>query len=161
MDAKELQKALSGGEVDLKAMPNVKIATPDGKPTSIDDYDSFMQFLMTASMNAQLLKIRKYFDDRTSNGLIQTWGMDPDNPLTITDELVEIKLDFPAQSLSLFNDDNDSDSVYVWVNDLGRPKATVKGGEALNLNYETHKINYLYLQCAAGETADVRIVAKD
>jgi len=144
-----------------ESLKQVKTVDKNGKAVAIDDYDSFMQFLVQASQLAQIVKIRKYFDDRTSNGLIQTWGMDPDNPLTITDELKELKLDFPAQSVSLFNDDDDSDSVYAWVNDLSRPKATVKGGEALNLNYETHIINYIYLQCAADESTDVRIVAKD
>jgi len=159
MDAKEIQRLLGGGEIDPKAIPQVTVSTPDGKSTSIDDYDSFMQFLITASMNAQLLKIRRYYDDRTSHGLIQTWGMDPNNPLTITDELKEIKLDFPAQSVYLFNDGDDA--VKVWVNDLSRPYVTVNSGETFNSDYETHKIEYLYLQCASGETADVRIVAKD
>jgi len=142
-------------------LPQIKVFE-DGKPISQERIDpAVMSFIMQSSQLAQIVKIRKYYDDRTSNGLIQTWGMDPDNPLTITDELKVLKLDFPAQSVSMFNDDNDSDSVYVWVNDLSRPKATVKGGESLKLNYETHKINYIYLQCAVGESTDIRIVAKD
>jgi len=159
MDNKEIQELLSGSEVDPKTISDIKVSTPDGKPTSIDDYDSFMSFLMQASQLAQIVKIRKYFDDRTSNGLIQTWGMDPDNPLTITSELKEIKVDYPAQSVYLSNDGDDS--VYVWVNDLGRPKATVKSGETFKSDFETHKIYYIYLQCAADESAAVRIVAKD
>lgn len=112
-----------------------------------------MSFLMQASQLSQIVKIRKYFDDRTSHGLIQTYDV------TVTDELKEIKVDYPAQSFSLFNDG--ADTVDVWVNDLGRPKRSVKSKESLNLNYETHTVNYLYLQCAAGESASVRIVAKD
>lgn len=142
-----------------ESLKQIKTVDKNGKDVAIDDYDSFMLFLIQASQLAQVVKIRKYFDDRTSNGLIQTWGMDPDNPLTITDELKEIKVDYPAQSLYLSNDGDDA--VKVWVNDLGRPKATVKSGETFKTDFETHKINYIYLQCAADESADVRIVAKD
>jgi len=151
MDAEEIQRLLAGGKVEV---------VEDGKQVANPRIDpNVMQFLMAASMNAQLLKIRKYYDDRTSNGLIQTWGMDPNNPLTITDELKEIKLDFLAQSVYLFNDGDDA--VKVWVNDLSRPYVTVNSGEPFKSNYETHKIEYLYLQCASGETAYVRIVVKD
>jgi len=151
MDNEDFQKLLVGGKVEV---------VEDGKQVANPRIDpNVMQFLMTASMNSQLLKIRKYYDDRASNGLIQTWGMNSDNPLTITDELKEIKVDYPAQSIYLFNDG--SDAVKVWVNDLSRPYATVNSGETFKSDYETHKIGYLYLQCASGETASVRIVAKD
>jgi len=154
MDAKEIQKVLSGETpIDPKAIPQVKVSTPDGKPTSIDDYDSFMQFLITASMNAQLLKIRKHFDDRTSHGLIQRF-----NPM-VTDQPTEIKVDYPAQSFSLFNDG--PDPVTVWVNTRLRPEATVNAFETMNVSYETHVIKHFYLQCAPTQTAAVRIVAKD
>jgi len=151
MDNEDFQKLLAGGKVEV---------VEDGKQVANPRIDpNVMQFLMTASMNSQLLKIRKYFDDRTSNGLIQTWGMSSDNPLTITGELKEIKLSFAAQSVYLFNDGDDA--VKVWVNDLSRPYATVNNGETFKSDYETHKIEYLYLQCDSGESANIRIVAKD
>jgi len=154
MDDKEIQRVLSGEtSIDPKDIPQVTVSTPDGKSTSIDDYDSFMQFLMTASMNAQLVKIRKYFDDRRPNGLIQRF-----NPL-VTDQPTEIKVDYAAQSFSLHNDG--PDPVNVWVNSRLRPEATVNNGETINVHYETHVIKHFYLQCAPTQTAAVRIVAKD
>jgi len=120
---------------------------------------SVMTFIMQASQLAQITKIRKYFEDRTPRGLIQTWGMDSNNPLTITDELKEIKFDYPAQSFSLVNDGDNT--VYVWVNSMMRPKSAVKSGETFNLDFELHKINYLYLQCENGQSTSVRIVAHD
>ncbi len=154
MEAEDLVKnILSGGGQNIQVVQNGKSVTNPRIDPAV------MSFIMQASQLAQIVKIRKYHDDRTSNGLIQTWGMDPDNPLTITDELKEIKIDYPAQSFSLFNDGDDA--VYVWVNSMARPKATVNSSEALNVDYETHKIDYIYLQCASGESADVRIVAKD
>jgi hypothetical protein len=120
-------------------------------------------FLMQASQLAQITKIRKYLEkyleDRSPHGLIQTWGMDSNNPLTITDELKEIKFDYPAQSLSLINDGDYT--VYVWVNNLIRPKSAVKKGETFNLDLELHKINYVYLQCESGTSTSVRILAQD
>jgi len=151
MDTKEIQKLLGGGNFEVIEDGN-KVDNPRIDPSP-------MSFLMQVAQLGQMVKIRKHLDDRTSHGLIQTWGMDLDNPLSITDELTEIKVDYPAQSLYLFNDGDDS--VYVWVNDLGRPKATVKVNETFKADYETHKISYLYLRCASGETADVRIIAKD
>jgi hypothetical protein len=120
---------------------------------------SVMTFILQASQLAQITRIRKYFEDRTPHGLIQTWGMDSNNPLTVTDELKEIKFDYPAQSLSLINDGDYT--VYVWVNSLIRPKSAVKSGETFNLDFELHKINYLYLQCEQGESTSVRIVGHD
>jgi hypothetical protein len=120
-------------------------------------------FLMQASQLAQITKIRKYLEkyleDRSPHGLIQTWGMDSDNPLTITDELTEIKFDYPAQSFSLINDGDYT--VYVWVNSMMRPKCAVKSGGTLDLDFELHKINCLYLQCESGESTSVRIIASD
>jgi len=154
MEAEDIQKVLSGEKsIDSEAMPKVSISTADGKSTSIDDYDSFMQFLMIASMNAQLVKIRKYFDDRRPNGLIQRF-----NPL-VTDQLTVITVDYPAQSFSLHNDG--PDTVTAWVNTRLRPEFTVNNGETINVNYETHVIKHFYLQCAPTQTAAVRIVTKD
>jgi len=149
----EIQKVLAGGEVNPKDIPQVTVSTPDGKPASIDDYDSFMSFLMQASQLAQLTKIRKYFDDRTSIGGIQRF-----NPL-VTDQLAVINVDYPAQSFSLHNDG--PDTVTVWVNTRLRPEATVDNGETINVGFETHVIKHFYLQCDPTQTAAVRIVAKD
>jgi hypothetical protein len=147
METEKLIQNILDGKQNIEVVENGKSVTNPRIDPAV------MSFIMQASQLAQIVKIRKYFDDRTSHGLIQTYDV------TVTDELKEIKVDFPAQSFSLFNDG--ADTVNVWVNDLGRPKRSVKSNEALNLNYETHKIKYIYLQCASGQSASIRIVAKD
>jgi hypothetical protein len=147
METEKLIQNILDGKQNIEVVEN-------GKPVTNPRIDpAVMSFIMQASQLAQIVKIRKYFDDRTSHGLIQTYDV------TVTDELKEIKVDFPAQSFSLINDG--PDTVYVWVNTTERPKVTVKSGAKFEPNYETHKINYIYLQCASGESTDVRIVAKD
>lgn len=152
MEAEKLfQNILDGKNVEV---------VENGKSVTNPRIDpAVMSFIMQASQLAQIVKIRKYFDDKTSHGLVQTWGMDTANPLTITDVLKEIKVDFPAQSFSLINDG--PNTVYVWVNTTERPKVTVKSGAKFEPNYETHKIKYIYLQCAIGESTGIRMVAKD
>ena len=147
METEKLIQNILDGKQNIEVVENGKSVTNPRIDPAV------MSFIMQASQLAQIVKIRKYFDDRTSHGLIQTYDV------TVTDELKKIKVDFPAQSFSLFNDG--ADTVNVWVNDLGRPKRSVKSNEALNLNYETHKIKYIYLQCASGQSASIRIVAKD
>lgn len=150
----DLQKVLSGEKSIDQVMPKVSVATPDGKPTSIDDYDSFMSFLMQASQLAQLTKIRKYFDDRTSHGLIQRYDF------VATDQIIELRLDYPAQSASIKKDGvND---VLVWVNTTLRPPhRMVRNGETFDIAVETHKLNCFYFQCNPGQTVPVRVVAND
>ena len=145
MDIKEIQELLGGGKVEV---------VEDGKQVANPRIDPApMSFLMQAAQLGQLVKIRKYFQDRTPNGLIQRF-----NPL-VTDQPTEIKVDYPAQSFSLHNDG--PDTVTVWVITRLRPEATVNQFETMNVSYETHVIKHFYLQCAPTQTAAVRIVAKD
>jgi hypothetical protein len=115
---------------------------------------SVMNFIMMASIASQAVKVRKYVEDRTPTGLIQTFNV------TATDDVAEVKLDYLAQSVSIINDDS-ANSVYVWVNSRGRPRHEIKHGETLDIDFEVHKIRYLYLQCDTGQSAAVRIVASD
>ena len=136
------------------AEPTVEVVDKDGHHVSNPRMDpSIMNFIMLASVASQAVRIRKYFDDRTSRGLIQTYN------IAATDVIQEIKVDYPAQSITIFNDG--VDSVFIGVNTTGRPKATLNNGEQLNIDYEVHKIRLLYLQCNPGEVANVRIIAKD
>jgi len=128
----------------------------DGKvvgPSGIDDYDSFMQFLMLASMASNIAKIREYFDDRTSNGYTQFW--DP----FITQVRQRWDLDVAAQSMSLINDG--PNNVFIWLNMLERRSNTVANGETFNINFERHKLRTLWAQCAPAQTAALRVSCKD
>ena len=136
------------------SMPAIEM-TENGQRVSNPRMDpSIMNFIMMASIASQAVKIRKYFDDRTSSGLIQSF-----NNLAVTDELREVKIDYPAQSFSLLN--NGPNTVNVSVNTTHRPSKAIAINQTLNINFETHQLKYLYLQCDRGETASVEIVVKD
>ncbi len=148
----------------IKALdvPYPPITTPDGKPTSIDDYDSFMQFLMLAAQTSQLTKIRKtldrvgeYIDDQTSEGWIQNF----DNiPVTDAEPSQEIRLDFPAQSISITNDG--PALIWVEINKRFHTRRTLLIRETLNLDFQTHKLERFFVQCPPTLTATFRGTAK-
>lgn len=144
---KEIQEA-------LKEIPRPQIEVIDGatsKPTSIDNYDEFMNFLMTASLVGQVYKIRKYFEDRKSQGRIIGF----DVPVALT--LIEVVLPVLCQSISLIN--TGPNPVKVWLNNIGHTPRTVRVNIPLNVNFETHELEKIYLQCDAG-TALAEIVVK-
>ena len=100
-------------------------------------------------------RVAEYLDDRTSNGRVRNYDCD------VTDKGNTILLDYPAQSISIFNDDG-PDAVHIKFNEDVPIKPTIlKKGETLNINFETHVIELLYLKCDTGETASLRIIAKD
>ena len=145
MDAEKIQELLNGGKVDV---------IEGGKPVDNPRIDpSVMTFIMQASQLAQLTKIRKYFDDRTSHGLIQRYD------IVATDVIMEFMFDYVAQSASIAN--NGGKDVHVWVNTTLRPSHRMKRGETFDIDFETHLLKCLYLQCEPGETTSVRIVAND
>lgn len=133
--------------------------TENGQRVSNPRMDpAIMNFIMMASIASQAVKIRKYFDDRTPNGRVQSWGGDV--PLVIEDTVHQIGLSYPAQSISIFNDG--ANAVDVWINVIGRPKHRLNRGEQYDLNFETHIISHIFLQCPTiGGTTEVRVVAKD
>ena len=145
-ETEELQKILGGGKFEV---------VEDGKQVANPRIDPGpMSFLIQMAQLGQLVKIRKYFDDRVSHGLIQTFG-----DIKVTDQVREIKFDYPAQSASIVN--NGGKCVYVWVNTRLRPSHKMKRGETFDIGLETHKLNCVYLQCDPGETTNMRIVAND
>ena len=142
---------------ELKAMtaPKVELVTREGKPTSIDDYDSFMQFLMLASLTSQAVKIRKYFDDRTSQGWVQDFN------ITATSTQQEFEPVSPAQSISITNDAPVGGAlVWVTINNLFNSRRTLNPRETLEVNFETHKLEYFSVQCPPGLTANLRATVK-
>lgn len=130
--------------------PDQLQVSEDGKNVMRPDV---MQFLMLASIASQATRIRKYFDDRTPTGAIQTWII----PVTQTRQRVRVTWD--AQSMSLINDG--PDSVKIWINTLERSPHTVNLNEVFNINFEVHKLKRFYHQCDPGNTASIRVVAQD
>jgi len=142
---------------ELKAMtaPKVELVTREGKPTSIDDYDSFMQFLMLASLTSQAVKIRKYFDDRTSQGWIQNFD------ITATSAQQEFEPVSPAQSISITNDAPVGGAlVWVAINNRFNSSRLLNPRETYEINFETHKLERFFVQCPPGLTANLRATVK-
>lgn len=112
-----------------------------------------MNFLMLASIASQAVKVRKYIDDRTPNGLIQ--------PLTVAVTDVRRRTGFPwvAQGASFINDG--PNRVFLWINSASRPPHTLNVNEVFNINFEVHKLKKCFLQCDPGNTSSVRVVAQD
>ncbi len=135
---------------ELKAItaPKVEVVTREGKPTQIDDYDSFMQFLMLSSIASQAVKIRRYYDDRTSQGWIQNFDNVVASPALPSQEFT---LDSPAQSISITNNALVGGPV-IWVEINGRfnSRRTLNPRETLNINFETHKLERFFVQCPPG-----------
>ena len=140
-----------------------KITTPKveivegGKPATIDDYDSFMQFLMLASIAAQAVKIRKYFDDRKSQGWIQDFNITATSAVP-SQEFEPVS---PAQSISITNDAPVGGApVWVAINDRFNSRRTLNPRETLEVNFETHELERFFVQCPPGLTANLRATVK-
>lgn len=134
-----------------KKLDSSKVAMPPDILTFITMDDmSVRQAIATAAT----VKIANYVKDRTSSGHIQTWN---NWPVTAVRQTVVFM--YASQSFYLINDG--PGIVYVWVNTIGRPEAEVRNGETLTIDFETHIIERILLQCLPGGAATVRICAND
>ena len=133
-------------------VPKVSIVDTKGAPASIDDYDSFMQFLMLASINANLTKMRKLQEDRESEG--EMMGFD----VAVTDQVEELDFPWDCQSMTLIN--SSVNPVDVWVNNMGHYPRRMRQNIPLEINFGGHKLKGVSLQCDPGLTANVEIAVK-
>ena len=129
-----------------------EVVDSSGNPASIDNYDGFLQFLMQAAANANLLKIRRLAEDQESEGFVT--GYD----IIVTGTVSEVILDSPSQSLSLIN--TSVPPVTVWINYRGIAPRVVRQNVTLNIDFHSHKLRKIFLQCTPGTTAQVEIVVK-
>jgi hypothetical protein len=140
-------------EIQVPTLPNVKIIR-DGKQvdtSAIDDYDPFMTFLFTASMAANIAKLRRYQEDRISKGKTKNF------PLSITPlPAQEVRCPYPAQSLYLINDG--PGQIFVAINDLDGDPTPLLATEALRVEFETHELQRFYVWSAPGTVATARAV---
>jgi hypothetical protein len=129
--------------------------TRDGKAvdtSAIDNYDSFMGYLMQASTAANTAKIRKYFDDRTSIGEVQNFALD------ITDQPQEVQCANHSQSIYVVNDG--PGDIFVTINSLGRTPTHLLVHDEMSDNFETHKLYRFYVWSAQGTVATARAKVK-
>jgi hypothetical protein len=124
----------------------------DGKQISPKaDYDEFMAFLMQASANAQLVKLRKLEESKVPIG-------DRSFSLTITDETTELWLDPPWISFALVNDSEDYGVQYA-VNSEARfiYETYVRPRETLKVDMKYSIIRVIYLKTEDGGSAAIRL----
>ena len=132
----------------------VPAVTVNGKPvdtSAIDNYDGFMAYLMQASAAANLAKIRKYYEDRTSQGETQNF------PLAVTPAPQLVECAHASQSLFVVNDG--PGQIFVAINDVSRTPTPLLVGESLSIDFETHIIQRFFVWSAAGTVAAARAVA--
>ena len=141
-------------EVHLPSIPNVKIIK-DGKEvdtSAIDDYDSFMNFLMLASIASQAVKIRRHFDDRTSKGETEPFD------LNITPEPQEVEPYYPCQSLYIEN--KGPGQIFITINSQNRRPTPIEANREVYFPFETHVIERFYVWSAPGTVATATAILK-
>ena len=110
---------------------------------------TIMNFLMLASVASQAVKIRKYFDKKTSDGRVV-----PD-VLPIKDVLYTYGINHVAQSVAMLNDG--PNEVGIWVNNPEGTAYTCAVGETYQIEFDHHLLKVLYFRCNPGHTAQVRL----
>jgi len=137
----DIQKIIS--EVDTGAIES---------PNRIDP--KVMTAIMAMAQAGQLARIRKNLEDKTSEGWTQSF-----NP-TVTDVQIPsegFKFNRLAQSISFRNDG--PAMVLVGLNHYDNP-SPVNMNETLNVDFEAHKLERIFLRCPPGLTAAVRFTIK-
>lgn len=112
---------------------------------------AILQFIMQASMAAQMSKMRLMEEAKIPTGtkLLK---------VTVRDKLTAVVLDPPWISFTLIND-NDMYNIYYAVN---TPEAIlhqvpVEPLESADVDYDYPLISTVYLQCGVGESVVVRL----
>lgn len=142
---------MSEGKSIVPTAPNIEV-WQDGKQISpTADYDEFMAFLMQASANAQLVKLRKLEESKVPTGTRSP-------SLTITDVTKELWLDPPWISFTLVNDSEDYGVQYA-INSEARfiDETPVKPREILNVDWKYPEMHVIYLRAEPGGTAAIRL----
>lgn len=111
-----------------------------------------MNFLMLASIASQAVRVRKYFDDRTSEGLVQNFD------LVVTPVAQDIKCDFPSQTFYLFN--YGPSTIFVEINRRFTTARRLLINENMFIDFETHKLERFYVYTVPGGAATASGFAK-
>jgi len=137
-----------------ETLKQVKIVDKNGRPTSVDDYDSFMQFLMQAAATAQLVKLRKLEESKIPRKTVPL-------KVTVTDTVMKLTVAPPWISYSLLNDG--PGAITVWDNTTEDPlqESMIASNESHSVNMDYPVVTMLCLKAASGTTATVRIYGKE
>ena len=140
-------------EIETPTLPELKVIR-DGKPvdtSAIDDYDAFMSFLMLSSIAVNTIKMRKYFEDRVSEGQTQSFN------LTVTPVCEEYSCIQPSQSIYIVNDG--PGQIFVGINS-NKTATPLFMHDEMTIDFQTHKLLYFYVWSAPGTVASARATVK-
>jgi len=140
-------------QIEVPTLPDLKI-TQNGKPvdtSAIDDYDSFMSFLLLASIARSNNKMSKYFEDRTSEGQTQTFD------LTVTPVCEEFVCIHPSQSIHVVNDG--PGQIFIGINS-NKTATSLFMRDEMTIDFETHKLLSFFVWSAPGTVASARATVK-
>lgn len=137
---------------NLPTVPTIKVIE-NGKPSNTID-PAVMQFVMQASIAAQAVRIRKYFDNKKSQG----WK--EDFALAVTPQPQEVLCSRPAQTFYCINDSPlppaPPVAIFISLNSPHGTWSSLNPGEDMFIDYETHELDYFYIFCTAGAVAPAR-----
>jgi len=133
--------------IDFSTLPSQLKFVEEGKEISDPNKmrPDIMQFLMTAAMASHMGKIRKYFDDRTSEGWVENYQFVAG--LVVT----KITPSSPGQRLFIINDG--VNPIFVEVNKRFATPTQLNATENITFDFETHKINDFWVYTIAGPSA--------
>jgi len=142
-------------KIKAPTLPEIEIVDQHGKrldTSQIDNYDSFMTYLMQAASTANIIRLRKYFEDKQSQGREENFE------LNITPVLQELLCSHPSQSFYIFNDG--PGDIFVELNLAGFSPAHLAMGEDKFVDFETHVLKQFNVWSAPGTIAAARAVVK-
>jgi len=96
-----------------------------------------MQFLMTASIASQAVKMRKYFDDKESKGWTQNFV------IPVVPAVQRFEPDTPAQTIYVINDG--PAVIFVEINKRFSSPTQLNNGEDMFIDFETHKLECFFV----------------
>ncbi len=132
--------------------PLVKYNGKEVDTSQIDNYDSFMQYLVSAAQLSRLNKIAKLMEDEMSAG----WTQNID--ITVTEIERELRPFTPAQSMFLVND-GPSNIIIAINTTLATPNIKFPS-ESLSIDFKGHKLEKIYVKCLPGQTSVIRTLLK-
>jgi hypothetical protein len=137
---------------DAPLLPEV--VDDSGKPLVGPDLDAVLKRVTEMATLANLARIRKNMEDRTSVG----WTISYNEVVTTRYPPGEGSLDLPspAQSISVTNDG--LNPVLVGLNENTNPHP-LNPGEVQNVDFQAHRLKRIYLQAVTGNT-NVRAIVK-
>jgi hypothetical protein len=139
-------------EIEVPELPQVRVNGKSVDTSAIDNYDSFMAYLMAAAQTSHLARIRRHLEDTASIGEVQNWV------LAITPDPQLVQCAHPSQSIWLVNDG--PGDIFVTENALGRVPTQLHTRDEMWDDFKVHRLYRFYVWSAPGTVATARAKVK-